>query len=64
MKEQDKFESIVTDMIKSYSNDYELGTKYRELSIYHFGFSYDGLLGQYPNNIELGKELRKIYTKK
>lgn len=58
-----KIEDIVWDMIKKCPNDYDLGLKYRSFSMSYFGFNYDGLIRSFPNNIELGKKVRKIYSK-
>lgn len=62
--EEKNLDLIILDMIKSYSNDNELGEKYRAFSLSYFGPFQDALIKTYSNDIELGKKLREIYSKK
>ena len=61
MEKSTKME-VLENLSKEFGNDQELGKKYREFVLASEGKS-DELLRTYPNDFELGKEIRKKVRK-
>lgn len=49
---------IVTNLVKQFSNDQDLGKEYRKSTLSYKG-KLDEFCLKYPNDIDLGKFLRK-----
>lgn len=53
---------IITDLVKKFGNDQDLGREYRRLTLLNKG-KLDEICLKYPNYQDLGKFLRKINQK-
>ena len=49
---------IITDLVKQFGNDQDLGKEYRKFILSHKG-KIDELCKKYPNDFDLGNFLRK-----
>lgn len=54
---------IMLDFVRKYSNDAELGAEWRKSTLAFKG-KQDELCSQFPNDYDLGSEIRKIIRNK